>query len=68
MRFLIYLVVIASLTACKTIERQDENARPISAIEAYTGEIPNMLRGTIKQHVGVMGYHMGVPTRLAGPE
>ena len=56
MRFLIYLVVIASLTACKTIERQDENARPISAIEAYTGEIPNMLRGTIKQHVGVMGY------------
>jgi len=56
MRFLIYLVVIASLTACKTIERQGEYYRPTRSTGTFTGEIPNMLRGTIKQHVAMMGY------------
>jgi hypothetical protein len=56
MRLLIYLLVITSLIACKTVERQDENARPIRSTGVYPGEIPNMLRGTIKQHVALMGY------------
>ena len=56
MRFLIYLLVIASITACKSIERVGENPRAIRATGKYPGEIPNMLRGTIKQHVALMGY------------
>jgi len=56
MRLLIYLLVVASLTSCKTVERVGENARPIRGNGTYTGEIPNMLRGTIKQHVAMMGY------------
>ena len=56
MRFFLYLVVIASLTACKTIERAGENPRPIRSSGKYPGEVPNMLKGTIKQHVALMGY------------
>jgi len=56
MRFVPYLLVIATLASCKTIERANENARPVRATGAYTGEVPNMLRGTIKQHVAMMGY------------
>lgn len=56
MRLLIYLLVIASLTACKSVERVGENPRAIRSTGMYPGEIPNMLRGTIKQHVALMGY------------
>lgn len=56
MRIVVYLLVIASIASCKTVERHGENTRPIRSKAAFTGEIPNMLKGTIKQHVAMMGY------------
>lgn len=56
MRYVIYLLVFASITACKSVERHGENPRPVRSTGGYVGEIPNMLRGTVKQHVAVMGY------------
>ncbi|MGY8756574.1 MAG: hypothetical protein ACKVLC_04280, partial [Phycisphaerales bacterium] len=56
MRFLIYLLVIASLISCKSIERAGENPRAVRSSGNYPGEVPNMLKGTIKQHVALMGF------------
>ena len=56
MRIFVYLLAVTCLTACKSVERADENPRAIRANAQFTGEIPNMLRGTIKQHVALMGY------------
>ena len=56
MRFLIYLLVIASLISCKSIERAGENPRAVRSNSKYPGEVPNMLKGTIKQHVALMGF------------
>ena len=44
------------LLGCKTIERAEETPRAVRSTPSFTGEIPNMLRGTIKQHVALMGY------------
>ncbi len=56
MRLFTFLLVFAMLPSCKTIERHDENPRAIRSTGTLTGEVPNMLRGTIKQHVAMMGY------------
>ncbi len=57
MRFLLPFIAILCFISCKTVERLDENARPIRSAGEITGEVPNMLRGTIKQHVALMGYN-----------
>ncbi|MBC8310202.1 MAG: flagellar basal body P-ring protein FlgI [Phycisphaerales bacterium] len=56
MRILMPLLVLAILVSCKTVERAGENPRAIRSTGTLTGEVPNMLRGTIKQHVAMMGY------------
>tara|TARA_B100000959_G_C14990125_1_gene627496 strand:+ start:279 stop:2150 length:1872 start_codon:yes stop_codon:yes gene_type:complete len=50
------LLVLTTLVSCKTIERAGENPRPIRSYGTLAGEVPNMLRGTIKQHVAMAGY------------
>ena len=51
------LLLIACLVNCETVERADEVKRPTRAnIGTEYAEVPSMLRGTIKQHVALMGY------------
>ena len=56
MRFLLPLIAFLCVVSCKTIERYGDNARPIRSAGSLSGDVPNMLRGTIKQHVALMGY------------
>ncbi len=56
MRPCITILLLVCLVGCKTVERAEETPRAVRSTPAFTGEIPNMLRGTIKQHVGLMGY------------
>ncbi len=56
MRICNSLLIIAFLASCSTIERAEEKPRPVRSNISFNGEVPNMLRGTIKQHVAFMGY------------
>ncbi|MDP7008515.1 MAG: flagellar basal body P-ring protein FlgI [Phycisphaerales bacterium] len=56
MRILALLCFTLLLPACSTIERADEQKLPKRARPTFDGEVPNMLRGTIKQHVALLGY------------
>ena len=60
MRVHMALLIIVGLVGCKgffkTIERASDRPQAIRSTPKFTGEIPNMLRGTIKQHVALMGY------------
>jgi len=56
MRMFTILLVFALLPSCKTVERHGENPRAVRSAGELSGEVPNMLRGTIKQHVAMMGY------------
>ena len=38
------------------IERADQRARPKRVRPTFNGVVPNMLRGTVKQHVALLGY------------
>ncbi len=51
------LTLSLCLLNCETVERAKEVKKPERAnISAGYSEVPNMLRGTIKQHVAFMGY------------
>ena len=51
------LLLMACLVNCETVQRADEVKRPTRAnIGVEYAEVPSMLRGTIKQHVALMGY------------
>ena len=56
MRPLFSILLLICLAGCKTVERAEETPRAVRSTPAFAGEIPNMLRGTIKQHVALMGY------------
>ena len=51
------LLLLALLMNCETVQRAEEVKRPTRAnIGTDYSEVPSMLRGTIKQHVALMGY------------
>jgi len=56
MRIFALITIALLLTSCSTIERADERARPKRVRPTFNGEVPNMLRGTVKQHVALLGY------------
>ena len=56
MRFCIYLLFFVTLASCSGVERANKKPRPVRSNISFNGEVPNMLRGTIKQHVALMGY------------
>ena len=56
MRALLSILLLFTLLGCKTVERAEETPRAVRSTPNFTGEMPNMLRGTIKQHVALMGY------------
>ena len=56
MRLLIPILTLVSILGCKTVERHGEYAAPVRSTGGYSGDVPNMLKGTIKQHVALMGY------------
>lgn len=56
MRWLAGMMALVILMGCSTIERADRKPKPVRANIAYDGEVPDMLRGTVKQHVAFMGY------------
>ena len=56
MRPLPSIMLLVCLVGCKTVERAEETPRAVRSTPNFAGEIPNMLRGTIKQHVALMGY------------
>ena len=49
-------MLLCILAGCSSIERAHKKPRPVRSKISFNGEVPNMLRGTIKQHVGLMGY------------
>ncbi len=56
MRICAYLLLLISLACCSSIERADKKPRPVRSKISFNGEVPSMLRGTVKQHVALMGY------------
>ena len=48
--------MLICLVGCETVEKAGDIPRPVRSNPSFAGEIPNMLRGTIKQHVALMGY------------
>ncbi len=56
MRIYAYLLLLISLACCSSIERADKKPRPVRSKISFNGEVPSMLRGTVKQHVALMGY------------
>ena len=57
MRILFTLFLLILIVSCKTVEEPERVAKPIRAtINHSIGDIPNMLRGTVKQNVALMGY------------
>jgi len=56
MRTALLLLLIATLTSCSSIEKAGNQKRPKRSDSRQTGEVPNMLKGTVKHHVALMGY------------
>ena len=56
MRPLFSILMLICLVGCETVEKAADIPRPVRSNPSFAGEIPNMLRGTIKQHVALMGY------------
>jgi len=51
------IMQLVVLMNCQTVQRAEEVKRPTRAnIGSDYSEVPSMLRGTIKQHVALMGY------------
>ncbi len=56
MRIIAIISIALLLFACDTIERTDQKKLPKRVRPTFNGEVPNMLRGTVKQHVALLGY------------
>lgn len=56
MRIIALITISILLAGCDTIERTDQKKLPKRARPSFNGEVPNMLRGTVKQHVALLGY------------
>ena len=56
MRKVAFILSSLMVMSCSTIERTDEQVRPKRVRPTFNGEVPNMLRGTVKQHVALLGY------------
>jgi hypothetical protein len=56
MRIIALITIFLLLTSCETIERADQKKLPKRARPTFNGDVPNMLRGTVKQHVALLGY------------
>ncbi|MDP7006344.1 MAG: flagellar basal body P-ring protein FlgI [Phycisphaerales bacterium] len=55
MRYLILLTALFTVLSCSG-NRVERKPRPVRSTPKFVGDMPNMLRGTIKQHVALMGY------------
>ncbi|HJN71825.1 MAG TPA: hypothetical protein QF528_04445, partial [Phycisphaerales bacterium] len=56
MRIIALIAMTILLASCDTIERADKKVIPKRVRPTFNGEVPNMLRGTVKQHVALLGY------------
>ncbi len=56
MRIIALITILFLIAGCDTIERADQKKLPKRARPTFNGEVPNMLRGTVKQHVALRGY------------
>ncbi len=56
MRKVLLLLLLVSVAGCKSVERLGDQKRAKRAESRYIGEVPNMLKGTVKHHVALMGY------------
>jgi hypothetical protein len=56
MRIIFLLLLVIFSTSCKSVERAGDRKRAKRSDTRYIGEVPNMLRGTVKHHVALMGY------------
>ncbi len=56
MRTVIFILLITVSTSCSSVERVGDQKRAKRSNSRYIGEVPNMLKGTVKHHVALMGY------------
>ncbi|MBC8523412.1 flagellar basal body P-ring protein FlgI [PVC group bacterium] len=56
MRITALITAVLLITGCSTIERASDRPKPERIRPSFNGEVPNMLRGTVKQFVALMGY------------
>jgi len=56
MRIFALITIAFLLASCSSIERADDRIRPKRVRPTFNGEVPNMLRGTVKQYVALLGY------------
>ncbi|HIO20152.1 MAG TPA: hypothetical protein EYN11_03555, partial [Phycisphaerales bacterium] len=56
MRTALFILLITVITSCSSIERAGDQKRAQRSNSRYIGEVPNMLKGTVKHHVALMGY------------
>jgi flagellar basal body P-ring protein FlgI len=56
MQKILLLLVLVFATGCSTVERLRDQKRATRSDSRYIGEVPNMLKGTVKHHVALMGF------------
>jgi hypothetical protein len=53
---LLLVLVLVFVSSCSSVERLSDQKRAKRSSSKYIGEVPNMLKGTVKHHVALMGY------------
>ena len=56
MRIIALITILITVVSCSSIERVEDQKRAKRARPTFNGEVPNMLRGSVKQHVALLGY------------